>query len=294
MLFAYLDWLAAKRTCSPDPICSCKIGTQFLVQHFVSGKSKSTQLNPVNDLDTGKGKRLDIVFGYIAGLLTLLNPCVLPVLPVILISALNTHRLGPLFLCAGLCLTFVTIGLFVASLGPALGISDTLVSRVASVVMIGFGLILLLPSLSQQFTLAASTASNSLSLHTSGFDGQGLSGQFLTGALLGAVWSPCIGPTLGGAIALASSGNNLGWATAIMVAFAFGVSTIILVLGALSREALMRQRDRMQALSRYARPIMGGLLVTVGVFLLLGFHHVVEAWAVEYLPYWFQDLSIAF
>lgn len=237
---------------------------------------------------------MDIVFGYIAGLLTLLNPCVLPVLPVILISALNTHRLGPLYLCAGLCLTFVTVGLFIASLGPALGIDDTLVSQIASIIMIGFGLILLLPALSQRFTLAASTASNTLSLRTSGYEGQGLSGQFLTGALLGAVWTPCIGPTLGGAIALASAGNSLGWAAAIMFAFALGVSTVILVLGAVSREALMRQRDRMQVLARYARPIMGGLLVSVGVFLLMGLHHVVEAWAVENLPYWFQDLSIAF
>ncbi len=237
---------------------------------------------------------MDIIFGYIAGLLTLLNPCVLPVLPVILITALNTHRLGPIYLCAGLCLTFVTVGMFVASLGPALGVDDILISRIASMVMIGFGLILLLPALSQRFTLVASTASNSLSTKTAGFDGQGLNGQFITGALLGAVWTPCIGPTLGGAIALASAGNNLIWATLIMLAFALGVSTVILVLGALSRDALMRQRDRMQKLSQLARPIMGGLLVFIGLFLLLGFHYTIERWAIENLPYWFQDLSITF
>jgi len=116
----------------------------------------------------------------------------------------------------------------------------------------------------------------------------------VTGALLGAVWTPCIGPTLGGAIALASAGNNLIWATLIMFAFALGVSTVILALGALSREALMRQRDRMQTLSQYARPIMGGMLIFVGLFLLFGLHYVVEQWAVENLPYWFQDLSIIF
>lgn len=237
---------------------------------------------------------MDIVFGYIAGLLTLLNPCVLPVLPVILITALNTHRLGPIYLCAGLCLTFVTVGMFVASLGPALGIDDIFISRIASVVMIGFGLILLLPALSQRFSLAASGASNALSVKTAGFDGQGLNGQFITGALLGAVWTPCIGPTLGGAIALASTGNDTSWAALIMLSFAFGVSTVILLLAALSREALMRNWERMQRLSQLARPIMGGLLIAVGAFLLLGLHYTIERWAIENLPYWFQDISITF
>jgi len=173
---------------------------------------------------------MDIIFGYLAGLLTVLNPCVLPVLPVILITALNEHRAGPLYLCAGLSLTFVVLGLFIASLGPALGIDDYIVSRVASILMIGFGLILLVPAFSERFTLAASGASGTLSTKTAGFQFTGLGGQFFTGVLLGAVWSPCIGPTLGGAIALASEGNNIPWAAAIMVAFAMGVSTIILVL----------------------------------------------------------------
>lgn len=237
---------------------------------------------------------MELVFGYIAGLLTLLNPCVLPVLPVILITALNTHRLGPLYLCAGLCVTFVTVGMFVASLGPALGIDDIIISRIASVMMILFGLILLLPFLAKRFTLVASSASDGLSMKTAGFSGQGLGAQFVTGLLLGAVWTPCIGPTLGGAIALASQGNDLFWAALIMLAFAFGVSTIILVLGALSREALMRNRDRLQSISRWAQPVTGGALVAIGVFLLMGLHYTVERWAIETLPYWFQDLSITF
>jgi len=237
---------------------------------------------------------MDIIFGYIAGLLTLLNPCVLPVLPVILITALNTHRFGAIYLCAGLCLTFVTVGMFVASLGPALGIDDVIISRIASMVMIAFGLILLVPAFSQRFTLVTTSASNDLSTKTANYEGNGLQGQFITGALLGAVWTPCIGPTLGGAIALASAGNNTFWAMLIMLAFALGVSTIILVLGSLSREALMRNRDKMQRLSKFARPIMGGLLIFVGLFLLLGLHYTIERWAIETLPYWFQDLSITF
>ncbi|MEM7300131.1 MAG: cytochrome c biogenesis CcdA family protein [Pseudomonadota bacterium] len=237
---------------------------------------------------------MDLFFGYLAGVLTLLNPCVLPVLPVVLIAAMNEHRAGPLYLCAGLSLTFVTVGLFVAALGPALGIDDTLVSRTASVIMILFGLTLLVPAFSSRFALAASGASNVLSTKTAGFHAGGLGGQFLTGVLLGAVWSPCIGPTLGGAIALASQGNDLAWAGAIMLAFALGVSTIILLLATVSREALFKRRDALQRLSSVAKPLMGVLLVALGLFLFFGLHHTVEAWAVENLPYWLQDLSVRF
>jgi len=237
---------------------------------------------------------MELVFGYIAGLLTLLNPCVLPVLPVILIAALNQHRLGPLVLCGGLTVTFVTIGLFLASAGPALGLDDQIVSQVAAVMMILFGATLVVPFLSQRFAAVAGGATASLSNKSATYQGSGLTGQFLTGLLMGAVWSPCIGPTLGGAIALASQGNNILWATAIMLAFAFGVSTIILILATVSREALLRRRDAMQRLSVYARPIMGWALIGLGVFILLGIHHMIEAWAVEALPFWFQDLSIRY
>ena len=118
-------------------------------------------------------------------------------------------------------------------------------------------------------------------------------GQFITGAILGAVWSPCIGPTLGGAIALAAEGNNLIWATAIMTSFAIGVSGVILVLGTLSREALFRQRERLQRLSPYIRPITGVVLVTLGLALWFDLHKSVEFWALETLPYWLTEFSVS-
>lgn len=237
---------------------------------------------------------MDILFAYFAGILTLINPCVLPVLPVVLIAALNQHRAGPVFLCAGLSLTFVVVGMFVASLGPALGIDDGLVSQIASVLMIVFGLTLLVPALSTRFVFAASGASNMLSNKTSSLETDGLGGQFLTGVLLGAVWSPCIGPTLGGAIALASQGSNLPWAAAIMLSFAVGVSTIIMLLALASRETLFRHRDRLQRLSGGGRHLMGVMLVGLGLFLFFRLHHLIEAWAVANLPYWLQDLSVRF
>ena len=236
---------------------------------------------------------MDLVFAYLAGLLTIINPCVLPVLPVVLIAALSEHRYGVWALCAGLTVMFVVLGTVVAAIGPALGIDETTISAGASLLMIVFGTVLLVPALSARFSMAASGMSNAMSakFHTSPTGG--LTGQAFTGALLGAVWSPCIGPTLGGAIALAAEGSNLPWAAMIMLFFAFGVSTLIGGLALLSREGLMRQRGRLQAITPYARPIVGVLLLALGLFLWFQLNHVVEGWLLDTLPAWLIDASVA-
>jgi cytochrome c biogenesis protein CcdA len=124
-------------------------------------------------------------------------------------------------------------------------------------------------------------------------DSTGLQGQFAGGLLLGAVWSPCIGPTLGGAIALAAQGESLLWAAAIMAAFATGVSTLILTLGYGARAALKRHQPLMRRIAEKARPFMGGVFIAVGVALLLRLHHLLDGWLLGILPAWFVDLSVA-
>ena len=67
---------------------------------------------------------MEIVFAYLAGLLTLINPCVLPVLPIVLATALQASKWGPLALAAGLSVMFIVLGMGISAFGPALGIND--------------------------------------------------------------------------------------------------------------------------------------------------------------------------
>ncbi|MCW8842534.1 MAG: sulfite exporter TauE/SafE family protein, partial [Rhodobacteraceae bacterium] len=174
---------------------------------------------------------MELVFAYAAGLLTLINPCVLPVLPIVLATALQASRHGPAALALGMSLSFVGLGLGVTVFGYALGLTQEDIAKGGAALMIGFGLILLVPRFSAAFSTATAGVASSADTGLDSVDRSTLRGQFLGGILLGAVWSPCVGPTLGGAISLASQGANLLWAGLIMVAFALGVSTIILVLG---------------------------------------------------------------
>ena len=122
----------------------------------------------------------------------------------------------------------------------------------------------------------------------------GLGGQALIGMLLGAVWSPCIGPTLGGAIGLAASGESLVQATATMLFFGFGVATILLVLAYGSREVLTSRHARLSQWMPWAKPIMGFVLLLVGLTLFFHWNRYIEVWMLDVMPIWLQDLSVRF
>ena len=236
---------------------------------------------------------MDFVFAYAAGLLTLINPCVVPVLPIVLTTALQASRQGPIALAAGMSVSFVVLGLLVTAFGHLVGLSIDAVARAGAVLMIGFGLVLLIP----RFSAAFSTATAGISTRADGqmdqIDRSSVQGQFLGGLLLGAVWSPCIGPTLGGAIALASQGASLGYAATIMVFFALGVSTLILALGYGAQNILMKRQALMRRLAVSARPAMGLVFLAVGLALFFQVHHIIEGWLLDLMPAWLIDLSVS-
>jgi cytochrome c biogenesis protein CcdA len=236
---------------------------------------------------------MELIFAYLAGLLTLINPCVLPVLPIVLASSLHRDRRAPLALAAGMSLSFVALGLGVTALGPALGFDSDSVARAAALMMVGFGMVMLLPGLSGRFASATAGFAARADAQIDATSDAGLGGQFLSGALLGAVWSPCIGPTLGAAIALASTGENLGRAGAIMVAFALGVSTLIVALAYGAQSAIRKRQTVLRALAVRAKPVMGITFVAVGLALWFGLHHVIDRWLIQTLPAWLIDFSVS-
>ncbi len=233
---------------------------------------------------------MDIIFGYLAGLLTLINPCVLPILPIVLTSSLRADRRAPLFLAAGMSVSFVILGVGVATLGPALGVQEETVARAAAFLMMAFGVVMLVPAFGTGF--ATATAGFAARADASFPTDNGLPGQFLGGALLGAVWSPCIGPTLGAAIGFAAQGQNLGHAAMVMVAFALGVSTLILGLAYTARSAMQRHTATLRAVAERSKPIMGAVFLLVGAMLFFHLNRPIEAWLLSVLPNWFVDLSV--
>jgi cytochrome c-type biogenesis protein len=231
---------------------------------------------------------------FLAGVLTVLSPCVLPLLPIVLGAAASQHRLGPLALAGGLALSFTAIGLFVATIGFAAGLDTGFFRTVSAVLLIGVGLVLLVPRLQEQFALAAAPVSNWAGGYADNFTPGGLGGQFGLGLLLGAVWSPCVGPTLGAASVLAAKGENLPQVALIMLAFGVGAALPLLLLGILSREALMRWRSRLMEGGKAGKTALGLILVAVGLLVATGLDKRLEAILVEASPDWLTQLTTQF
>ncbi len=236
---------------------------------------------------------MEFAFAYGAGLLTLINPCVLPVLPIVLATSLQAGRHGPLALAAGMSVSFVVLGLGVTVLGQSIGLTSETISDAGAVMMILFGLILVTPRLSAGFATATSGLSSQANARIEMLDRSGASNQFIGGLLLGAVWSPCIGPTLGGAISLASQGERVAYSGVIMVFFALGVSTIMVALGYGARSAIQRRQTWLRSISSGTRAILGLVFIAVGAAILFRAHHILEFHAIQILPAWLIDLSVS-
>lgn len=235
---------------------------------------------------------LNPALAFVAGALTILSPCVLPLVPIVLTSAAQRHRLAPLALAAGLVVAFTATGFIIAAFGQALGL-DTLVVRAAgAVVLCVAGVVLLVPRLQDLLTRVATPLAGWASSTQDALGSRaGLWGQALVGALLGIVWAPCVGPTLGAAIALAAAGKDLAEVALVMVAFGLGISAVLLVIAFAARSVLARWRGRMLAAGGRGKAILGALLLMVGVSILAGFDRQIEAFALDHLPDWMTEWS---
>ena len=229
-----------------------------------------------------------------AGALSALSPCVLPLLPIVLGTAASKHWLGPVALAGGLAISFTAIGLFVATIGFAVGLDTDVFRTVTAVLLIGVGLVLLVPKLQEQFALAAAPVSNWVGGYADNFTPGGLAGQFGLGVLLGAVWSPCVGPTLGAASILAARGENLAQVALTMLGFGLGVALPLMLLGFFSREAMMRWRSRLLETGKTGKTLLGALLVTIGLFVATGLDKRLETILVDASPAWLTQLSTRF
>jgi cytochrome c biogenesis protein CcdA len=219
---------------------------------------------------------------------------VLPLLPLVLGGAVAAHRFGMLALAAGLVLSFTGVGLFVATVGFSLGL-DGDVFRAASAVLLGaMGVALLSGALQTRLAIAASGVSDAGNRLMSRIAPGGLGGQFVIGLILGAVWSPCVGPTLGAASVLAARGESLGAVAFVMAAFGLGAAIPLLIVGSLSREALRRWRGRMASAGQRGKYALGAGAIAVALLILTGADRGVEAVVVAHSPDWLTDLTTRF
>lgn len=234
---------------------------------------------------------LTIGAAFLAGLLTVLNPCVLPILPIVFGSAANEHRYGPMALAAGLAISFTAVGLFVATIGFSIGLDADVFRTASGAMLVALGVVMTVPVAQHAFQSAMQPLGDWAAQHTADLPSHGWLGQFGLGTLLGAVWSPCVGPTLGAASILASQGKDLGMVTLAMGLFGIGASLPLMLIGTVGRQTLVKMRGRIGGASVFGKRLLGAGLVVAGLLVLSGLDKQLEALALQYSPQWLTDLT---
>jgi cytochrome c biogenesis protein CcdA len=235
-----------------------------------------------------------LLLPYVAGVVTLLNPCVLPILPIIVATALGESRFGPAALAAGLTVSFSTLGLLLIAFGFSLGLDPSVVRMIAALILIAAGVILLVPAAQLAFASATQPLVQGGNQLLGRISGRGVAGQFAIGVVLGLVWTPCVGPTLGVAIASASQGKNLGEAFVVFFVFGLGVSTALMAFAYGARQALAARKAAYQSAARWGKPSLGALLILVGLMIATGLDKIAEAALLRIMPAWLIDITVRY
>lgn len=222
--------------------------------------------------------------GLLAGLLSTLSPCVLPLLPLVAASAIARHRLGLWALAGGLALSYAGLGLLLAWAGPWSELNAEDLQGPVAWALTAAGLLLLVPAWQRTFARALGGWEGRLTHWRPDLTWPGWTGQAATGLALGLVWVPCVGPTLGAAVALAAQGEQWGQAGMVMALFALGAALPLLVVGRWSRATLQRWRPDLVQAGRWGRPVLGAALLFTGLARLTQVDHALQAWLLQRLP----------
>jgi cytochrome c biogenesis protein CcdA len=235
-----------------------------------------------------------LLLAFVAGALTTINPCVLPLLPIVFASALASGKFGPLALIAGLIAGFTVVGVLIAASGSFLGLDERALRWLGGGVFCLIGIALLIPAFDRKFSALFSGAGADSAALAGRMGAFGLVGQFAVGLLLGAVWSPCSGPSLGAAIVLAAQAGDIGQAAARLAVFGAGAASVLLLLAFGSRAAIARRRERLAAIAPHAKRIAGALFLGLGLAILTGFDKLIETKLLDLAPDWLVTLTTRF
>jgi len=231
-------------------------------------------------------------FSFIAGLLTTLSPCVLPILPFLLGSALRKNQKTPLYMILGLAISFVVVGFTISRFGTLLGLDGDQIRKGSALILI-FTSIFFLSKKFQNFIseklINFSNIGNKASSKWKLDEASSLD-SVLLGSLLGVIWSPCAGPALGVAVSLASQEGATFDALKIMIVYALGAVIPMLLIAYGLRSFFQKYQGKIIGFAENSKTFFGIILLLTGLFIFLNIDKSVEAFLLNYLPQSWVDL----
>jgi len=236
----------------------------------------------------------EVGLGVLAGSLSTLNPCVFPLLPLVLGGALQENRLAPVALGLGMATIFATLGIFIGTLGAGLGLDTDTFRTLGGALLVVLAGVMLVPVLNERFTLLMTPLSSGAQSVSSKLSGATLGSAFALGGVLGLVWSPCSGPLLISALTLVASEGGGVRGGLILGAFGLGAATPLVAVAYASRAGFMKARGWLLKHIDGLKKGFAALLALMGVAILTGYDKLLEAAVLRLLPEGWVQLTTKF
>lgn len=193
-----------------------------------------------------------------AGVASVLSPCVIPVVPLIVTGTAADHKLRPVLIVSGLALAFIAMGVVSSLFGAVIGPWMYKAEKVVGAIIVLFGLLLMLDVNVFKHLGGLSRLAEHAGGRTNGF---------VLGVLLGVIWIPCVGPMLSGVLALVATEQRVTTGIAYLLIYSVGFAIPMLVVAYASQAV----RGRFRALAggqRTINAVSGMLLIALGLFIV--------------------------
>lgn len=237
---------------------------------------------------------LSIFIVFLAGVVTIMKPCCLPLVPVIF-SGSGGHRLRPLAIVSGLTVSFTTMGVLVSAFGATFAGYTDYLRNTAILFIISMGLVLFDEDVNMEFMKISGSITQrlreigSFNKFSSRMPEGSLTGGFFLGMSLGVLWIPCVGPILGAVLALVASVGNMTYGASMLFVYSIGMSLPMLSIAYYGKKVTNRYKWFSRN-GELLKKLSGLVLILIGIMLLFGVDKLIIKWLSPYFPTTFYGI----
>jgi hypothetical protein len=238
-------------------------------------------------------QHLNLGLALIAGFLSTLQPCVLPLIPIVLGGAIYQNKFAPIYIGLGMVIFYALLGAVTGFIEPLFGFEPSEFKTIGAVMMVGSGIILLAPHLLSSLNGVYSDALNRLNQKASSLSFDSPLSCLLLGGILSLIWAPCAGPMLASALTLLTSGlmadngtdiQSVLQGSVLLGFYGLGAAAPLVVLAYITRTAFASWRTGLIKAQSLLTKILGIFFLVFGLLILTGAMNEIEIYLLTILP----------
>ncbi|MFW5784553.1 MAG: cytochrome c biogenesis CcdA family protein [Chitinispirillaceae bacterium] len=203
-------------------------------------------------------QELNIVLVFLAGIASVMSPCVFPVVPIVVSGSKTDHKFRPLLVVGGLSASFILMGVLTSLFGSVIGPQMFYIEKAVGVLVVVFGVLLIINvNLFKRLSFLSSFAQKS----------RGRVGGLFLGFILGIVWIPCIGPMLSGVLSLVATQGRIMNGVFYLLVYSAGFS-VPLLIGGYASQFFRQKLGSVKRLPGIVNIVSGLILISLGIFII--------------------------